>query len=144
MVNEIRPIEADIDKLTTGLVLKLDSARHTLEHIQAAQAVLQANKGNLKVWAQTRCTVNGQDHTITLQLAGEFGVRVSQTLVDDLRTRLGNECVDPIGAGSKRKKRLEQQRLFKEEQLDAADLASASTPDEQVAAEMDFELAAAD
>ena len=142
MVNEILPIETAIDKLTTGLVLKLDSARHTLEHIEAVQAILKANKGNLKVWAQNRCTVNGQDHTVTLQLAGDYSVRPSQTLVDDLRTRLGNEAVDPIGLGSKRKKRLEQQRLFKEEQLDAADLAAAPTSDEQVAAAMDLEMAA--
>jgi hypothetical protein len=70
-------------------------------------------------------------------------VRASQTLVDDLRTRLGNEAVDPIGAGSRRKKRLEQQRLFKEEQLDAAD-AAAPGSDEQVTEAMDLEMAEAD
>ena len=143
MVNEILPIEAAIDKLTTGLVLKLDSARHTLEQIEAVQAILKANKGNLKVWAQNRTSVAGQEQLITLQLGNEFAVRASQTLVDDLRTRLGNEAVDPIGLGSRRKKRLEQQRLFKEEQLDAAD-ASAPTQDEQVAEAMDLEMAEAD
>jgi DNA polymerase-3 subunit alpha len=144
MVNEILPIEAAIDKLTTGLVLKLDSARHTLEHIEAMQAILKANKGNLKVWAQNRCTVNGQDHTVTLQLGTDFAVRASQTLIEDLRTRLGNEAVDPIGLGSKRKRRLEQQRLFKEEQLEAADSIASPTSDDQIAAVLDMEMAAAE
>lgn len=144
MVNEILPIEAAIDKLTTGLVLKLDSARHTLEQIEAVQGILKANKGNLKVWAQNRTSVAGQEQTITLQLGNEFAVRASQMLVDDLRTRLGNEAVDPIGLGSRRKKRLEQQRLFKEEQLDAADAVSAPSQDEQVAEAMDLEMAEAD
>jgi DNA polymerase-3 subunit alpha len=143
MVNEILPIEAAIDKLTTGLVLKLDSARHTLEQIEAVQAILKANRGNLKVWAQNRTSAGGQEQTVTLQLGNEFAVRASQTLVDDLRTRLGNEAVDPIGAGSRRKKRLEQQRLFKEEQLDAAD-AAAPGSDEQVTEAMDLEMAEAD
>ena len=51
------------------------------------------------------------------------------------------------GAGSKRKKRLEQQRLFKEEQLDLADSAAATAvvnSDEQAMAAMDLEMAAAD
>jgi DNA polymerase-3 subunit alpha len=143
MVNEILPIEAAIDKLTTGLVLKFDSARHTLDQVEAAQAILKANKGTLKVWAQNRCSVNGQEQTVTLQLPNEYAVRASQNLVDDLRTRLGNEAVDPIGAGSRRKKRLEQQRLFKEEQMDAAETVAAGS-DEQVAEAMDLEMAEAD
>jgi DNA polymerase III subunit alpha len=143
MVNEILPIEAAIDKLTTGLVLKFDSARHTVDQVEAAQAILKANKGTLKVWAQNRCSISGQEQTVTLQLPNEYAVRASQNLVDDLRTRLGNEAVDPIGAGSRRKKRLEQQRLFKEEQMDAAETVTAES-DEQAAEVMDLEMAEAD
>jgi hypothetical protein len=77
----------------------------------------------------------------------ELGAKISRTLVDDLRAKLGNEGVDLAGAGSKRKKRLEQQRLFKEEQLDQADVASVTTAapsDEQIASDMDLEMSAAE
>jgi hypothetical protein len=38
--------------------------------------------------------------------------------VGDLEQLLGNDSVDLAGAGSKRRKRLEQQRLFKDESID--------------------------
>jgi hypothetical protein len=78
---------------------------------------------------------------VTLALPNDFAVRVSQTLVDDLRSKLGNEAVDLIGAGSKRKKRLEQQRLFREEQVELAEVAPVvPASDELVAAAMDSEM----
>jgi DNA polymerase-3 subunit alpha len=147
MVNEVLPIEAAIDKLTTGVVLKLDRARHDEEKLDAARDILKANKGTLKVWVQAPCSIEGKEHTVTLQLPNDYAVRISQTVVDDLRTRLGNEAVDLIGAGSKRKKRLEQQRLFKEEPPEPAQAApelTASASDEQVAAAMDLEMEAAE
>jgi DNA polymerase-3 subunit alpha len=146
MVNEILPINAAIDKLTTAMILKFDRTRHTDEHVEAARVLIKSHKGNLPVFAQTQCAVGGEERTLTLRLANDFGARISQTLVDDLRTRLGNEAVDLAGAGSKRKKRLEQQRLFKEEQLDAAPDAAvtAVASDDLVAAAMDMEMEAAD
>ena len=68
--------------------MDVDAARHTLEQIEAVQGILKANKGNLKVWAQNRCSIGGEERTVTLQLAIDFAVRASQTLLDDLRARL--------------------------------------------------------
>jgi DNA polymerase-3 subunit alpha len=144
MVTDVLPIEAAIDKLTTGMVLKLDRQRHGEEHVEAAKGILRANKGTMKVWVQAPATLEGTEHLVTLALPNDFAVRVSQTLVDDLRAKLGNDAVDLIGAGSKRlKKRLEQQqRLFREEQADVAAVApmAAVGSDEVVAAAMDAEM----
>jgi DNA polymerase-3 subunit alpha len=145
MVSEVLPIEAAVERLTTAMVLKFDRTRHTGEHVQQARAIVAANKGNMPVYAQTRFvgSLNGNgngEHVVTLRLGNDFAVRLSQTLVEDLRTKLGNEAVDLVGAGSKRKKRLEQQRLFKEEQLEEAEAApAAAANDELVAAAMDGE-----
>jgi hypothetical protein len=103
----------------------------------------------LPVFVQTQVNLGALEQTVTLRASNDLGVRISQTVVDDLRARLGNEAVDMAGAGTKRKKRLEQQRLFKEEQLDAAAVvaeasSSAGTSDELVAAAMDLEMEAAE
>jgi DNA polymerase-3 subunit alpha len=147
MVNEILPIEAAVDKLTTALILKLDRARHTLEHVQAAREIIKANKGTLPVFVQTQVDLDQKPHTVTFKIANDLGAKISRTLVEDLRAKLGNDGVDMAGAGSKRKKRLEQQRLFKEEQMDLADSAAATaavSSEEQAMAAMDLEMAAAD
>jgi DNA polymerase-3 subunit alpha len=153
MVSEILPVEAALEKLTTALIVKFDKTRHTQETVDQVKAMLRANKGNLPVFAQTSFTgvVNGDgtvsDHIVTLRLANDYAVKLSQTLVDDLRAKLGNEFVDMAGAGTKRKKRLEQQRLFKEEQADAAVVVEAPVGrggDEEVAAAMDMEMEAAE
>jgi DNA polymerase-3 subunit alpha len=141
LVTEVIPIEAALERLTTNMVLRLDKARHTLDHLTSAKTLLRANKGNLKVWVQSPCTLDGQDRTVTMQLPPDYAVKLSKTLIDDLRARLGNESVDLVGAGTRRKKRLEQQRLFKEEQVEDAELPTQSpgAADELVAAALDAE-----
>jgi DNA polymerase-3 subunit alpha len=145
MVTDILPIEAAVEKLTTGMVLRFDRQKHGEEHLEAAQAILRANKGTMKVWAQAPCVLEGKEHLVTFAMPNDYAVRMSQSLVDDLRAKLGFEAVELIGAGSKRKKRLEQQRLFKEEQAEAAEVARpaqavAPASDEAAAAEMDAEM----
>ena len=51
----------------------------------------------------------------TLQIDRQHAVRPSPALVGDLEQLLGPASVDLAGAGSKRKKRLEQQQLFKDD-----------------------------
>ena len=98
------------------------------------------------MFVQTQVNLGPQELTVTLRVSNDLGVRISQTLVDDLRAKLGNDAVDMAGAGSKRKKRLEQQRLFKEEQMDAADAAAPAdaipASDDLVTAAMDMEMEA--
>ncbi len=144
MVNEVLPIEAAIEKLTTALILKLDRARHTAESIDQVRAILAASKGKLPVYVQTHFEDAGGQHLATLRLGNDLAVRMTQILIDDLRTKLGNDAVDLAGAGSKRKKRLEQQRLFKEDALEPEAVTAAAPSDEQMAAAMDLEMADAE
>jgi hypothetical protein len=90
--------------------------------------------------------IEQKPHTVTFKIANDLGAKISKTLVEDLRTKLGNEGVDMAGAGTKRKRRLEQQRLFKEEQAEVAESAAAAAvnSEEQAMAAMDLEMAAAD
>ncbi len=146
MVNEIMPIEVAMEKLSTALILKLDPARHNPENVEKVAQILRSNKGNMPVFAQSM--FNGENgeggHVVTLRLGQDFGVRVSQTLVDDLRTQLGNEAVDLAGAGSKRKKRLEQQRLFNEGPAEVVEIRDKPASDEAAAAVLDQEMLSAD
>jgi hypothetical protein len=113
--------------------------------VQAAREIIKANKGTLPVFVQTQVEIEQKPHTVTFKIANDLGAKISKTLVEDLRTKLGNEGVDMAGAGSKRKRRLEQQRLFKEEQAEIADTAAAAVnSEEQAMAAMDLEMAAAD
>jgi DNA polymerase-3 subunit alpha len=150
MVNEVIPIEAALERMTTALILKFDRARHTGEHVEAAKAILKASKGNLPVFVQSSFSADGKDYVATLRLANDFAVKPSQALVDDLRTKLGNEAVDMAGPGTKRKKRLEQQRLFKEEQADLPEATAVQSStelprsEEEAMAAMDMEMEAAE
>jgi hypothetical protein len=94
---------------------------------------------------QTQVSLGTEEKMVTFKVNNEMGAKISRTLVDDLRAKLGNEGVDLAGAGSKRKRRLEQQRLFKEEQLDAPEIVAEASgaSDDQVAAAMDLEMESA-
>ena len=60
---------------------------------------------------------------------------------DDLQMKLGNECVQLLGAGTKRAK-IRQQKLFQAEEAIAVDTPPAMSEDAALAA-MDAEMAEA-
>ena len=111
LVNEIIPAADAVARLTTAIQVKLDGSKHTPEIIAQTLPVLGRHRGNLPVYFQ----VNTPTGKVTMQIDRQHAVRPSPELVGDLEMLLGNGCVDLAGAGSKRKKRLEQQRLFKED-----------------------------
>ena len=47
LINEVIPLEDARPKLTTDVVLKLDSARHTLAKLREIKPLLAQHKGNL-------------------------------------------------------------------------------------------------
>jgi DNA polymerase-3 subunit alpha len=125
LVNEVIPLADAITRLTTAIAIKLDASRHSPAMIADVIPLLGKHKGNLPVYFQ----VNTPTGKVTMQIDRQHAVKPSPNLVGDLEQLLGPGSVDLAGAGSKRKKRLEQQRLFKEEVEE--------TPEAPAALEMD-------
>ena len=132
------PIEDAINRLTTGLMLKLDPAKHSAETLPQIKPLLQKYKGNADVYCQVPSTAG----VVSIRLDRSVGVRPTKAMEEDLQMLLGNEAVQLLGAGTKRIKRLEQQRLFKADEpvLETPEPTTMAT-DELVAAAMDAEMA---
>jgi DNA polymerase-3 subunit alpha len=135
IVSDVIPVSESISKLTTGIALKLDQSQHAPELIPQLQPIFKRNAGNVRVYLQVATPAQ----KVVLQLGKDYCVRPAKPLVDDLEQILGNGAVQLIGDGLRRQKRLEQQKLFKEESAAADSTAPAVTPDEAVAAELDAE-----
>ena len=133
IVSDVIPVSESISRLTTGVALKLDESRHTADLIPQLQPIFKRNAGNVRVYLQ----VATQTQKVVLQLGKDYCVRPARGLVDDLEQILGSGAVQLIGDGLRRQKRLEQQKLFKEESAAVETGASSSTEDDALAAEID-------
>ena len=111
VVNEVIPVAEAVSRLTTAIAVKLDPAKHNAPIIAEIPPVLAKHKGNMPVYFQ----INTPTGKVTMQIDRQHAVKPSPALVGDLEQLLGPGTVDLAGAGSKRKKRLEQQRLFKDD-----------------------------
>jgi DNA polymerase-3 subunit alpha len=111
LVNEVIPISEVVGRLTTAVAVKLDGRMHNAETITALPTILARHKGNLPIYFQVS-TPTGK---ATLQIDRQHTVKASPALVSELEQLLGNGGIELAGAGSKRIKRLEQQRLFKDD-----------------------------
>jgi hypothetical protein len=138
MVNDIIPVDAAIEKLTTSIGVKLDrGGRYDFSQLKA---VMQKHAGKKELFVQVQ-TADGTK--VSLKVNGELGVRVTRDLVDDLEMLLGNGSVQLGGDGQRRLRRLQQQQLFKDAAVDPATLDSSSVIAE-VPADVDAELVDAD
>jgi DNA polymerase-3 subunit alpha len=124
LINEVIPLADAVTRLTTAIALKLDPARHNATVIAEIPPVLARHKGTLPVYFQ----VNTPTGKVTLQIDRQHAVKPSPGLVADIEQLLGPGSVDLAGAGSRRKKRLEQQRLFKEEADEVVEVPSSEPP----------------
>ena len=111
LVNEVIPVSDAVARLTTAIAIKLDGSKHTPAMIGDVLPMLGRHKGVLPVYFQ----VNTPTGKVTLQIDRQHAVKPSPVLVGDLEQLLGPGSVELAGAGSKRKKRLDQQRLFKDD-----------------------------
>ena len=133
MINEIMPMSDAMAKLTKTVAIKLDRTRHSATILRDIKPIFGKYKGNLPVYAQVE-TLEGQK--VVLQLPKDLAVRPSVEFVQDLDQILGSGSVMLMGDGMRRLKRLQQQKLFQEQQDDAP----APQSDEQLAAAMDEEM----
>jgi DNA polymerase-3 subunit alpha len=135
VVSDVIPVAESISKLTTGVALKLDQTRHPPELIPQLQPIFKRNAGNVRVYLQVATLAQ----KVVLQLGKDYCVRPAKGLVDDLEQVLGSGAVQLIGDGLRRQKRLEQQKLFKEELAATETTVAPMQADEAVAAELDAE-----
>jgi len=119
VVNEVIPVSEAIARLTTSVVIDLSPSRHDASVIPQLKPVFGKHKGNNAVYAQVPW--NGGGQSILIRLGGDCGVKPSKPLLDDLELVLGAGSVQFHGAGSKRQKRLQQEKLFKADAEDAED-----------------------
>ncbi|MBC7783260.1 MAG: DNA polymerase III subunit alpha [Burkholderiales bacterium] len=115
IINDVIPISEGIAKLTTALVIKFDPAQHSAETIASVKPLLGRHKGNVNVYAQL---IDSESRKVTLRLDKEYNIRPEADLVGHLEKVLGNGNVEVVGEGTKRIRRLEQQKLFKEQPED--------------------------
>ena len=136
IVNDMIPVADAIGRLTTAIAVKLDRTRHTPTVISQLAPVLKGHGGNLRVYLQVETE---QSQKVLLQLGKSLSVRPSKQFVDDVEMLLGNGSVQLRGDGSRRLKRLEQQRLFKDEAA-ATDEITVAPTEEQALAAMDAQM----
>ena len=125
VVNDVIPIEEAIGKLTTIGRLKLDPARHAPAITAELDPLLKRHEGNTEVYVQV---ATGPSQKIVMRLDNGRFVRPSRSLVDELDQLLGSDCVQLCGAGTRRRKKTQQQPLFKEEEPAATESESAGVP----------------
>lgn len=116
-IEEVIPIAEATAKLTTSIGVKLDRMRHTADIVASLSNVVQKHTG-AKDWFIQVPTLDGK--RVSIRINGSKGIRISQPLVTEVESLLGSGAVELQGEGSKRKKRLAQQALFKEEPTEPA------------------------
>jgi DNA polymerase III alpha subunit len=114
LINEIIPLADAVARLTTAVCIKLNPARHNAAIIADLPPLLARHKGGMPIYFQVG-TATGR---AMLQVDRQHAIKPSTGLVEDVEQLLGSDSVDLAGAGSKRRKRLEQQRLFREDPVD--------------------------
>ncbi len=111
LINDIIPIADAVNKLTTGIAVKLDPTRHKADVLPQLKETLKKHKGNRELFIQIPVPTG---HCVLLRVNGDLGIRLGKPLVDDLELLLGSGAVKLQGDGRKRIQRLQQQQLFKD------------------------------
>ncbi|WP_428936848.1 DNA polymerase III subunit alpha [Fontivita pretiosa] len=145
IVNDIIPIEEAIGRLTTAIAVKLDHTRHTPATVAELAPLLKQYPGNLRVYLQVE---TAQTQKVLLQLGRELSVRPSRQLIQAVEHLLGSGTVQLRGEGSRRLRRIEQQKLFTDDSPQAemgdrgTDASATALPadDESAVAAMDAQL----
>jgi DNA polymerase-3 subunit alpha len=133
VVNDLIPIEDAIGRLTTSVGLKLDPIRHAPALAAELDPLIGRFRGNVEVYVQI--TINATQRVI-LRLDRERFVRPSQELKGELERFLGVDCVQFGGAGTRRRKKAQQQALFKEEPVEVTSTKTAEQDSASTDAEM--------
>jgi DNA polymerase-3 subunit alpha len=118
VVDELIPAANAVGRFTTNVGIKLDPARHGEMVIKQVSEILRRYAGPIRIYAQISVPLSGSGQAlpqtegkVTLQLSKEYGVRPGAELIEELEKILGPGAVQLLGEGSRRLRRMEQQRL---------------------------------
>ncbi|MGA2232432.1 MAG: OB-fold nucleic acid binding domain-containing protein, partial [Tepidisphaeraceae bacterium] len=112
LVNDVIPLDDAAARLTTAVKLDLSRTPRDPEIVGRIKPVLAKHRGGAEVWLQLNSDAG---RNVVMQLGRNWYVRPAAEMVAELETVLGGGAVQLAGAGARRIKRLEQQRLFQEE-----------------------------
>jgi DNA polymerase III alpha subunit len=126
MVKDVMPIEEAAAKMTTGVLMRLDTTTHKADAVETLSGILKKYKGGIEAWLQITCA-NGKKAAI--QPGRGVRVRPTPELIKEYEQTFGPGTIELLGPGSARRKRAEQQRLFAEQQKsEAAEEVVVATP----------------
>jgi hypothetical protein len=128
IVNEMFPVSEAMPRLTTAIAVKL-GREHKPAMLAELGPVLKNHRGGLRVYLQVETS---QAQKVIIQLEKEHSVRPTHDLISDIESLLGRGSVQLRGEGSRRRKAIEQQKLF----------AEGPAVDESIPAGMEAELLA--
>ncbi len=111
VVNEVIPVDAAVERLTTGLLVHLDRQRHSADTISQLKPILGQYAGRLPVYMEVAMP---DQQRVIVKVNGDGGIRASADLVGDIDRLIGNGAAELTGAGTRRVKRLQQRQLFVE------------------------------
>lgn len=141
LVNDILPVKEAVAKLTTALGVKLDRTRHPPGVVEEIKNVMKAHPGKKELFFM----IPTGGKTITVKVNGPMGVRITNDLIEDLERVVGSGSVQIKGEATEKRKRMEQRKLFQEQQAAAASVesapATAEKPDAEAQAMLDLEAA---
>ena len=123
IVRDILPIEEAAAKMTTGVLMRLDTASHGAGAVDQLLPLLKKyGGGGVEAWLQVTCE-NGKKAAINP--GRNVRVRPTPDFLKDFEGAFGRGSVELLGPGTARRKKAEQQRLFAERQ--AAESPSVAT-----------------
>ncbi|MGF1632637.1 MAG: DNA polymerase III subunit alpha [Phycisphaerae bacterium] len=114
VINRIMPVEEAAKKLTTAVVIRLDSVSHTPEKLTEIKPLLQGHRGGTEVY----CQLAAANRKVTLRLGRDYYVRPDDDLLRQIEAVLGEGSIERVGLGTKRQ-RQKQERMFDEEAPEA-------------------------
>jgi DNA polymerase III subunit alpha len=133
VVSDVVPASIAAGRFTTAVAIKLEAARHDERTIEPLSEILRRHPGPVRVYiqVQTAPASDAADQKITLQLGKDYAVRPSRDLAAEIEALLGPATVQLLGEGSRRQKRMAQQRLAFDRQSAAATDESIAPPSEE-------------
>ncbi len=133
VVNEVVSIEESVPRFANAVAIRVDRIRHTPAKLEELKPLLHQHRGKLRTFVQIS---SAESNRVVIALGKDFSVKPTMGLVAAADKLLGPGSTTVVGEGNARVKRLEQQKLFADELIEAEPVLSSEDD-----AEMQFDAA---